>query len=219
MEMQKVLVLLGWWGLELMLERGDEMRLKAMVACVVLGCCSGMAMAQMEMPKPRPLDQTISPAAAMDDLLGMFEYQALGVAKTMPADKYDFAPSAAAFAAGSPAKFEGVRTFAQQVKHLTEANYYFYGTISGVKPDVDMKAIDGLTKKDDIVAALAASFKFAHKQVATITAANAFVTIKGVDGMQTRASIAAFGVAHGYDHYGQMVEYLRMNGLVPPGSK
>jgi uncharacterized damage-inducible protein DinB len=55
--------------------------------------------------------------------------------------------------------------------------------------------------------------------VATITAANAFVTIKGVDGMQTRASIAAFGVAHGYDHYGQMVEYLRMNGLVPPGSK
>ena len=35
----------------------------------------------------------------------------------------------------------------------------------------------------------------------------------------TRATLAAFGVAHGYDHYGQMVEYLRMNGLVPPGSK
>ncbi len=195
------------------------MRLKAMVACVVLGCCSGMAVAQMEMPKPRPLDQTISPAAAMDDLLGMFEYQALGVAKTMPAEKYDFAPSSAAFAAGSPAKFEGVRTFAQQVKHLTEANYYFYGSFSGLKPDVEMKTIEGLTKKDDIVAAFAASFVFAHKAVATITAQNAFVTIKGVDGMQTRASVAAFAVAHGYDHYGQMVEYLRMNGLVPPGSK
>jgi len=195
------------------------MRLKAMVAVGVLGCCSMMAMAQMDMPKPRPEGQTISPAAAMDDLLGMFEYQVMGVAKTMPADKYDFAPSAAAFAAGSEAKFGGVRTFAQQVKHLAEANYYFYSTISGVKPDVEMKSIEALTKKDDIVAALAGSLAFAHKAVSTITAQNAFVTIKGVDGMQTRASIAAFGVAHGYDHYGQMVEYLRMNGLVPPGSK
>ena len=195
------------------------MRLKAMVACVVLGCCSGMAVAQMEMPKPRPEGQTISPGAAMDDLLGMFEYQAMGVAKKMPADKYDFAPSASAFAAGSSAKFEGVRTFAQQVKHLTEGNYYFYGSFSGLKPDVEMKSIEALTKKDDIVAAFAASFAFAHKAVATITAQNAFVTIKGVDGMQTRASVAAFAVAHGYDHYGQMVEYLRMNGVLPPGSK
>jgi uncharacterized damage-inducible protein DinB len=195
------------------------MRLKTMVAVVVLGCSSGMAMAQMEMPKPRPEGQTISPAAAMDDLLSMFEYEAMGVAKTMPADKYDFAPSAATFAAGSPAKFGGVRTFAQEATHVAEANYYFYSSFSGLKPDVDMKAIGAMTKKEDIVAALQASFVFAHKAVATITAANAFVTIKGVDGMQTRASVAAFGVAHGYDHYGQMVEYLRMNGLVPPGSK
>jgi len=48
---------------------------------------------------------------------------------------------------------------------------------------------------------------------------NAFLTIKSVDGMQARVSLAAFAVAHGYDHYGQMVEYLRMNGIVPPGSK
>jgi uncharacterized damage-inducible protein DinB len=59
---------------------------------------------------------------------------------------------------------------------------------------------------------------FAHKALATITPENAFVTIKGADGMQTRATVAAFGVAHGYDHYGQIVEYLRMNGIVPPAS-
>jgi len=102
---------------------------------------------------------------------------------------------------------------------VAEANYYFYSTLSGIKPDVDMEKIGKLTKKDDAVAALAASFTFAHKAIATITAANAFETIKGVDGMHTRATVAAFGVAHGYDHYGQMVEYLRMNGIVPPGSK
>jgi hypothetical protein len=84
---------------------------------------------------------------------------------------------------------------------------------------VDMEKIGKLTKKDETIAALAGSFAFAHKAIATITAANAFEPIKGVDGIHTRATVAAFGVAHGYDHYGQMVEYLRMNGIVPPGSK
>ena len=112
-----------------------------------------------------------------------------------------------------------MRTFAEEATHLADANYYFYGAISGIKPDVDMKALNAMTKKEDIVAALAASFAFAHKAVATITAENAFVAIKAVDGMDTRASLAALGVAHGYDHYGQMVEYLRMNGVLPPGSK
>jgi uncharacterized damage-inducible protein DinB len=69
------------------------------------------------------------------------------------------------------------------------------------------------------VAALEKSFVFAHKAIATITAENAFLAIKPVDGQNTRATLAAFGVAHGFDHYGQMVEYLRMNGMVPPGSK
>jgi uncharacterized damage-inducible protein DinB len=82
-----------------------------------------------------------------------------------------------------------------------------------------VKAIGSLTTKEQIVPALAASFAYAHRAIATITPANAFLTIKGVDGMQTRTTVAAFAVAHGFDHYGQMVEYLRMNGIVPPGSK
>jgi hypothetical protein len=88
-----------------------------------------------------------------------------------------------------------------------------------MKPDVDMKKIETLTSKEDCVDILAKSLAFAHKAIATITAENAFVGIKAIDGMDTRATLAAFGVAHGYDHYGQMVEYLRMNGVVPPGSK
>lgn len=160
-----------------------------------------------------------SPAQALDDLLNLYEHEAMAVTKAMPADKYSFAPSAATFASGSPEKFEGVRTFAQQVTHVAEANYYFYSSLSGLKPDVDTKSIEKLTKKEDCVEVLAKSFAFAHKAIATITVANAFEPIKPVDGMKTRASLAAFGVAHGYDHYGQMVEYLRMNGVIPPGSK
>ena len=92
-------------------------------------------------------------------------------------------------------------------------------TACGIKPDVDMRAIAKLTTKDECVKALADSFAFGHKALATVTSANAFESIKGADGMHTRVTVADFAVAHGYDHYGQMVEYLRMNGIVPPGSK
>ena len=101
---------------------------------------------------------------------------------------------------------------------MAQANYYFYMTASGLKPDVDVKGIGNLKSKDEIVAALVASFAFGHKAIATITATNAFESIEGADGLHTRATVADFAVAHGFDHYGQMVEYLRMNGIVPPAS-
>lgn len=202
------------------------MRLTRMVAVMVVGGCllgagavraSAQAMS-MDMPAKAGAGAT-SPAKALDDMLSLYEGEAMGVVKTMPADKYDFAPSAAIFAAGQTPKFATVRTFAQQVTHVAATNYFLYSALSGLKPDVDMKTIGTLTKKDDVVAALAGSLAFAHKAIATITAQNAFETIKGAEGLHTRATLAAFGVAHGFDHYGQMVEYLRMNGLVPPGSK
>ena len=53
--------------------------------------------------------------------------------------------------------------------------------------------------------------------IATLTPENSYEKIKG-PGLQTRATMAAFGIAHGFDHYGQLVEYLRMNGHIPPAS-
>jgi uncharacterized damage-inducible protein DinB len=156
----------------------------------------------------------MSPMQAQEELLNLFEQEFMGVAKAMPADKYSFAP-----ASTGGAKFDGVRTFAKEVSHVTLANYYFASTILGEKMPVDGKAIGGLTSKDDLLKAAAASFDYAHKALAAITPENAYVSIEGVDGLHTRSVIASFISAHGYDHYGQMVEYLRMNGIVPPGSK
>ena len=69
------------------------------------------------------------------------------------------------------------------------------------------------------MAALAGSFAFAHKAIATLTPANSFEVVKLEEpGLFTRSTLAEFAVAHANDHYGQMVEYLRMNGLVPPAS-
>lgn len=197
------------------------MRINVAVAGVVLGLCCLGANAQMSIGSgaKAPVGTMSSPAKSLDDLLSLFEGEAMGVVKAMPTDKYGFAPSMKIFAPEQGVKFDTVRTFAEQVTHVAEANFHFYGAVSGLKPDMDVSKIVKLTKKEDIVAALAASFAFAHKAIATITPENAFLTIKPVDGINTRAAVAAFGVAHGYDHYGQMVEYLRMNGVVPPGSK
>ena len=119
-------VLVGWAGL--CKERTMTAGLR-LAAAVVMGCCAMGAQGQMGSDKPPvAVGQAMDPAKALDEMLTMFEGQLMGVARAMPAEKYGFAPSAAVFAAGSPAKFDTVRTFAQQVAHLTQANYYFYMT-------------------------------------------------------------------------------------------
>ena len=81
----------------------------------------------------------------------------------------------------------------------------------------DVTAIGKLRSKDEILAALAGSFLAVHHAIATITQANANDVIddSGVGPNQTKESEAAWVAVHGYDHYGQMVEYLRMNGITP----
>jgi uncharacterized damage-inducible protein DinB len=151
-----------------------------------------------------------SPAEVFGKLMGGQAKEVVSAAEAMPADKYNFAPTAG--------NFEGVRTFAQQVTHIAQAQYFFFGGF-GIKPSIDPKSLATLTSKDDIVKALKDSFAFAEKATETITAQNAFEEIAQVDGTNTRASITAFSLAHTNDHYGQMVEYLRMNGITPPASR
>jgi uncharacterized damage-inducible protein DinB len=161
----------------------------------------------------------VTPTSTIDSELGIIEREMMGAAKAMPAEKYGFAPSQAIFVPSQTTDFATVRSFAQQATHVAQANYFFAGFVSGLKPDTDVRAIDKLTKKDDVVAALASSFAFMHKAIGTLTAANAFEVIKTPEpGLQTRSTMAMFCVAHANDHYGQMVEYLRMNGIVPPAS-
>jgi len=197
------------------------MQFLKMAACCALGM-GVLATAQMGgggAAQAPAVGSTATPAAAFDSQLTLIESEMMGAVKAMPADKFGFAPSAAVFVPGQKTEFATVRTFAQQATHVAEANYFFYGIVSGLKPDVDVRGIEKLTSKDDVVAALAGSFAFGHKAIATLTAANAFEVIKSPEpGFQTRATLASFGIAHAFDHYGQMVEYLRMNGIVPPAS-
>ena len=191
------------------------MRLRYLCAAMVLSGCTLMGSAQMGSTSAKVAAGTqMSPVQAQEELLNLFEGEFMGVAKAMPADKYSFAP-----ASSGAAKFDGVRTFAQEVSHVTLANYYFGSKILGEKIPVDGKAINAMTSKDDLLKAAEASFAYAHKALASITPENAYVAIDGADGLHSRSVLASFISAHGYDHYGQMVEYLRMNGIIPPGSK
>lgn len=196
------------------------MNLRLMAACCLLGLGSMMAAGQAGSAPSGPAVGTIAaPAAAYDSQVSIIEFEMMGAVKAMPSDKFDFAPSQAIFVPGQKTEFATVRTFAQEATHVAQANYFFYSGVSGLKPDVDVDGLAKLTKKDDVVAALAGSFAFAHKAVATLTPGNAFEVVKvPIPGTWTRGTLAGFGVSHAFDHYGQMVEYLRMNGIVPPAS-
>jgi hypothetical protein len=162
----------------------------------------------------------VSPSESVNALLVLVEGQMRDLVKAMPADKYGFAPAAAIFAPSQKTEFEGVRTFGALAIHVAQANYGLGATINGMKPDVDVAALTSLKSKDQIVDALAASFVFVHKAVDTLTPDNAFQSVRvPIPGPMTRSTLASFIVAHVSNEYGQMVEYLRMNGIVPPGTQ
>lgn len=184
----------------------------ALSACLLTPACmtaqgmSGMA----KTAASKPTGPLVPPAQVFNKLLSGAEGEIVGAASAMPAAKFNFAPSA------SMGKYDGVRTYAAQIKHITEANYGFFQgwNVPGAKT---RNEVEKLTDRDQILEALKASYTYAHAAMATITAQNAFVDMDGKGA--TRAGTAAYAIAHGNDHYGQMVEYLRMNGITPPASQ
>lgn len=190
----------------------------AMAACCAMLALPGQVWAQdrAEQKPPAPkmaVEGTpIAPGESMNAVLALMEKQIVSAAEAMPADKYDFTPT-------GPGEFKGVRSFGSQVKHLAAANYEFFEGW-GIPGAVDPKTIEALKSKDEIVKALKDSYKYAHTAVDSITPQNAFLAVKAPEAYKaTRASAAAFCIAHSMDHYGQMVEYLRMNGIIPPASQ
>ena len=163
--------------------------------------------------------EQMAPAESLNALLGVVEQQMMGAAEAMPADKYGFAPSDAIFAASQKTNYAGVRTFGGLIIHVAQANYGLGGAISGIKPDVDTASLANVKDKDKVIEALRGSFAFVHKAISAVTPENAFESVRSrLPVPMTRTTLAAFVVVHIGDEYGQMVEYLRMNGIVPPAS-
>jgi uncharacterized damage-inducible protein DinB len=189
----------------------------AMLAGGLMVHTTAHAQGAMQKAKAKAAESMDAPASAAQppsevygQMLKRLSEEVVGAADAMPADKYDFVPTAG--------KFDGVRSFGAQVQHIAEANYFFFSGfgLSGAPDDAKLKA---LKSKDELVQALKDSFAFAQKGIDTITPQNAFTTVGSGKMQMTRAAWATFCLAHSMDHYGQMVEYLRMNGIVPPASQ
>jgi DinB superfamily len=155
-------------------------------------------------------------AQVFDRTVTGVENEFVSAADAMPEDKYSFAPS--------NGEFKGVRSFAQQVKHVAAVNYLVGAAILEEKPPVELggeNGPDSVKTKADIVKFLKDSFVYVHKAVGTINEGNLLSPIKSPFGESTvtRLGMATLIVGHCFDHYGQIVEYLRMNGIVPPASR
>ena len=157
-------------------------------------------------------------AAVYDRLLSGQEKEVVSAAEAMPDDKFNFVPST------TQGEFKGVRTFAQQVKHIAGANYLLGSGILGEKPPAAAGGEDGpanVTSKADVMKYLQDSFAYLHKALATVNESNILEKVQSPFGPNkiTRLALATIAVSHPQDHYGQMVEYLRMNGIIPPASR
>ena len=172
---------------------------------------AGGRVAQAQDAKPAE-HRTI--AQVLDRGVAGVEGEFVPAAEAMPEDKYSFAPT--------NGEFKGVRTFAQQVKHVAAVNYLVGAAIlaAPVEPGGE-NGPDSVKTKADTVKYLKDSFTYVHKAVATINESNLLTPIKSPfgEGMTTRLGMATLIVGHCFDHYGQMVEYLRMNGIIPPASR
>ena len=152
-----------------------------------------------------------SVADSVAETLKFAEGNFLGVAEAMPENKYDYVPTSG--------KFDDARSFGEQVKHVACAQFAFFNEFEGKKPpdDCEKGGHDPAKTKAELIAYLKNSFDYSNRVLATLTAGNALDRIEGrYAGPNTKLGISVVSVWHVTDHYGQLVEYLRMNGFVPP---
>jgi DinB superfamily len=168
-------------------------------------------------PQSQASQTPLTLASSVDRDISAVEKQMLDVAEAMPEEKFNFTPESLNIPGGD---YKGVRSFAVELKHVAASNYFIWSPLTGDKLPEGLKDGNGpanLKTKAEIVSFLKDSFALGHRAAATLTPENMLETVG--KSKSTRLHLAEFGVAHAYDHYGQMVEYLRMNGMVPPASR
>jgi uncharacterized damage-inducible protein DinB len=177
------------------------------LALVFVWLATASALAQD--PSARPA----SAATAINKTWSGIQRDFISAADAMPEEKYSFVPT--------QGTFKGARSFAEQVQHVACANFAFFKEFSGVQPNENCHRDKWPRKtKVEIMKYLRDSFQFADQAIAVLSTENALDKVEGpYGGPSTKLGITVLAVWHASDHYGQIVEYLRMNGIVPPASR
>lgn len=127
-------------------------------------------------------------------------------AEKMPADKYSFRPT------------QEVRTFAQQIAHIADDQYNLCAPARDETRDAAYRAIEtSLSTKTELIAALKSALAYCDAAYESLTDASAAAPARGKD--RTRFGMLNWNLWHTWEHYGNIVVYLRLNHLVPPSSE
>jgi uncharacterized damage-inducible protein DinB len=187
------------------------------------GFASSITGQQPRQPTAADLSKKETVASAFLRSMAFQEYQVRSAAEAMPEELYTFRPAEGKFKNEKPEFGPAeMRTFAEQVKHVACANFAFASELDGQKPPeaCDMGGPDPAKTKRELLIYLRNSFVAINKSFTAITAKNQFDPIEGpYAGPNTRMGLAVVVIWHNADHYGQMIVYLRLNGIVPPASR
>ncbi|HET7440124.1 MAG TPA: DinB family protein [Terriglobales bacterium] len=187
-----------------------------LVMCVALTAAARSYLLRQSASKPAAEQEEIPKtiAESVGHSLKYTEGNFLDVAEAMPENKYSFVPTAG--------NFEGARSFGEQVKHVACAQFAFFNEFEGKKPpeDCERGGHDPARTKAELIKYLKDSFDYGNRVLATLNEKNALDRVEGrYAGPNTKIGISVVAVWHITDHYGQIVEYLRMNGMVPPSTQ
>ena len=132
-------------------------------------------------------------------------------AEKMPAENYSFRPT------------PDIRSYAELIAHVADANYLFCSAALG-EENPNPKVEEGVKKdpakpKAAIVEALNASFAYCDKAYAAMTDQNASESVKFFGRDRARIGVLSFNTSHDFEHYGNIVTYLRLKKIVPPSSE
>lgn len=147
------------------------------------------------------------------------ERNIIATVEAMPEDKFYFSPESLGI---KNSEFKGVRSFAGQIKHLATDNFAIWSPVTGnpLRPDIqDVNGPESIKTKSEIIKFLKDSFAEGRKAIATLTETNATEMLSFRGNKLARLDLAFFALTHANEHYGQMVIYLRMCGIIPPASR
>jgi hypothetical protein len=178
-------------------------------ACCTLGFAQEAAKAQD--------GKAPSVSAVLDKELSNLEQEFVSLGEAMPEGKFEFVPT--------QGEFKNVRSFGKQVRHVAAVNFIVAGGLLGEKPPFDAKLEDGppeIKTRAESLKFLKDSFAKAHQALTTVNEKNLTDMVTNPfnpQGKIPRLGLATIFTWHGFDHYGQMAVYVRMNGIVPPASR
>jgi hypothetical protein len=187
------------------------MRKRRYILAVLLILVSGKSALAQKQASPLAGNKTVS--EVIDLWIRDTERLVVPAAEAMPEADYSYAPT--------DGQFKGVRTFGEQVKHLAAANYQLGTAVLGEEPPAGTQnesAPASVQTKAEILAYLRGSFSVLHRAATAMNEGNMNEAIAAKGG-RTRMWLLIDAVAHSSNHYGQMVEYLRLKGIVPPASR